>query len=131
MLPISAAKALLPNKPAQPQIPNDAAAPRFDELSPDLRYKLLQRRARGGVLFNVGCMLVAAAMLAPVALPQLNSAADDLIAQLRGLKQRADTACRIHQPRLRRAGHRGRGDRRLPRDLWLWIQRYNKPARRR
>ena len=43
-------------------------------------------------------MLVAAAMLAPVALPQLNSAADDLIAQLRGLKQRADTAAEFISP---------------------------------
>ena len=93
-----AAKALLPNKPTQTQIPADAQAPSFDELSPDLRYRLLQRRARSGYLFNAGCVLVAAALLLPVAVPQINGAADSAIAQARGLEQKVDTAAEFISP---------------------------------
>ena len=98
MLPVSAAKALLPSQPAQTQIPADAIAPDFNELSPDLRYKLLKRRARGGRLFDASCVLVAVALLVPVAVPQLNQMADSAIAQARGLKQKSDTAAAFISP---------------------------------
>lgn len=80
------------------QIPAEAIAPAFDELSPDLRYKLLQRRAAKGWLFNGVLYLATAVMLAPVAVPQLNAAADGAISQVRGLKQKADTAAEFISP---------------------------------
>ncbi len=82
----------------QTQIPDEAIAPDFDELSPDLRYKLLQSRAAKGWLFNGGCYLLAAALLAPVAVPQLNSAVDAAISQAIGLKEKVDTATEFISP---------------------------------
>lgn len=87
----------MPNLAAS-QIPADAQAPAFHELSPDLRYKILQRRAHTSRLFNFGCVAVAAALLSPVAVPQLNQAADGAIAQVFKLKQKADTAAEFISP---------------------------------
>lgn len=80
------------------QIPDHAISPFFEELSPDLRYKLLQRQAARRWLFNGGCYLMAMALLAPVVVPQLNAAADSALSQWRGLKQKADTAAAFISP---------------------------------
>ena len=96
-----AAKAVLPKqKPKQQQteIPADVQPPAFEELSPDLRYRLLQRRATKGKFLNAACVAVAAALLLPVAVPQLNAAADDAIAQLRGVKAKVDTTAEFISP---------------------------------
>ena len=42
--------------------------------------------------------LLAAALLLPVAVPQLNAAADDAISQLRGVKAKVDTAAEFISP---------------------------------
>ncbi|NJM99283.1 MAG: hypothetical protein HC800_21005 [Phormidesmis sp. RL_2_1] len=94
-----AAKAALPNRqPPAAQVPADATAPAFDELSPDLRYRLLRRRAARGGLFTGAVYLLAAGLLAAVAVPQLNAAADAAIAQLLNLKQKADAAAELISP---------------------------------
>lgn len=98
MLPLLAKAVSSNGDRPKTQIPSDVIAPAFDELSPDLRYKILQRRARGGMLFNASCLLVAVALLAPVAVPQLNSALDSAIATARGLKRKADTAAEFISP---------------------------------
>lgn len=95
----SAARAALPEKkPPAAQVPADATAPSFDELSPDLRYKLLRRRAAKGGLLTGAAYLLAAGLLAPVAVPQLNAAADDAISQIFNLKQKVDTAAEFISP---------------------------------
>lgn len=94
-----AAKAVLPKPPPQQtEIPADAQPPTFEELSPDLRYRLLQRRANKGKFLNAVCVAVAAALLSPVAVPQLNAAADDALAQLFKLKRGVDTAAEFISP---------------------------------
>ena len=94
-----AAKAVLPKqKQQQTEIPADVQPPSFEELSPDLRYRLLQRRANKGKLLNAACVVVAAALLVPVAVPQLNAAADDLIAQVFKIKKQVDTAAEFISP---------------------------------
>ena len=80
------------------EIPNDAISPAFDELSPDLRYKLLRRRAARAWLLNGAVYLAAAGLLTPVAIPQLNAAADEVLSQIFNLKQRADTAAAFISP---------------------------------
>ena len=94
-----AAKAVLPKQPPQQtEIPTDVQPPAFDELSPDLRYRLLQRHANKGKLLNAGCVLLAAALLSPVVVPQVNAAADDAISQLFKLKRGVDTAAEFISP---------------------------------
>lgn len=94
----SAAKAVLPKKQPTTQMPAAAISPAFEELSPDLRYRLLCRRAARGWLFNGAVYLVTAAVLAPVVVPQLNAAVDDAISQVLNLKQKADTAAEFISP---------------------------------
>ena len=94
-----AAKAVLPKQKQQhTEIPTDVQPPAFEELSPDLRYRLLQRRANQGKLLNAGCVLLAAALLLPVAVPQMNAAADAAISQFRGVKAKVDTAAEFISP---------------------------------
>ena len=93
-----AAKKILQGDLTYTEIPNDAISPAFDELSPDLRYKLLRRRAARAWLLNGAVYLAAAGLLTPVAIPQLNAAADEVLSQIFNLKQRADTAAAFISP---------------------------------
>lgn len=93
-----AAKKILQGDLTYTEIPNDAISPAFDELSPDLRYKLLRRRAARAWLLNGAVYLAAAGLLTPVAIPQLNAVADEALSQIFNFKQRADTAAAFISP---------------------------------
>ena len=67
------------------QIPADAQVPAFEELSPDLRYRLLQRRKVRNQLFDAVCVAISLSLFSPVVVPQLNAALDSAISQARGL----------------------------------------------
>lgn len=80
------------------KIPAEAQVPAFEELSPDLRYRLLQRRKVRGQLFDGVCVAISLALLSPVAVPQLNAALDSVISQARGLNHPDDLAAAFISP---------------------------------
>lgn len=62
--------------------PANLTQPVFTNLSPDLRYQLLCRWRRRDWLITTSCVITALGLLAPVAVPQLNTAAQEKIARL-------------------------------------------------
>ena len=64
--------------------------PAFEELSPDLRWKLAAKAERQDWLITGVCSLITGAMLLPVAVPQLNRLADGAIAIALGTAQTMD-----------------------------------------
>ena len=96
----SAAKTLLNKRdhPAHPELPADAQAPAFEALSPDLRYRLLQRRKVKGQLFDGVCVAISLALLSPVAVPQLNAALESAISQASGLQHQANRTAAFISP---------------------------------